>query len=163
RPDIVHFAGHGSSDDAIVLESREGESEPVESEDLAELFRLQGQTVKLVLLNACYSQAQAEALIRHVPCAIGMNSAIPDEMAIAFASTFYQGLVQRESIQTAFNTSLLQIGRFRGSAVREDPRDLRPTKSSAPRVIPELLRGVGVDPASLKLVDGELQDRPELD
>jgi hypothetical protein len=163
RPDIVHFAGHGSSEDAIVLLDADGNSAPLDTESVAELFRLKGKSVKLVLLNACYSKAQAEAIIRHVPCAIGMNRAIPDDTALSFATTFYQGLVQGEPIQTAFESSLFQIGGPRGPARDGGPRDLNAAAGQLPLVIPELISAPGSEPATLKLVDEEQRDESSSD
>jgi hypothetical protein len=159
RPDIVHFAGHGSDKDAIVLEASDGTSRAMDTKSVAELFRLQGKTVKLVLLNACYSRAQAKAIVEYVPVAIGMNQAIPDEMALSFASTFYQGLVQGESIQNAFESSLFQIGSVRAGEDDEHSRDLK-GRVSPPRVIPELIHNPECDPTSARLVGGDPGDEP---
>jgi hypothetical protein len=151
RPDVVHFAGHGSSVEGIVLETEDGVSSPVDAATLAELFRLQGATVKLVLLNACYSRDQAGAIVRHVPCAIGMTQAIPDGTALSFATSFYQGLVQGESIQTAFESSLLQIGALQGSSSGVGPRELTGSHAAVTRPIPELIAGDGAVLSALRL------------
>src|SRR5262249_54446557 len=66
------------------------------------LFRILGREVRCVVLNACYSAAQAGALVEHVDVVIGMTSAIKDQAAIAFASAFYQALGYGESVQAAF-------------------------------------------------------------
>ena len=109
RPQIIHFSGHGSEANEIILESDDGSSRLVGTDALAELFRLQGKGVRVVLLNACYSRPQAETLTRHVDFAIGMSEAIPDPMAIDFASAFYQGLAYGEPVRSAFDASLLQL------------------------------------------------------
>ena len=62
-----------------------------------------------MFLNACYSKVQAEMIVRHVECAIGMSQAVADVTAVAFAKAFYQGLAYGESVATAFEASLVQL------------------------------------------------------
>jgi CHAT domain len=144
RPQVVHFSGHGSPENEVVLETDDGSSRLVGADVLEELFRLQGEGVRVVLLNACYSQTQAAGLLRHVPCAIGMNRAIPDRTAVDFAAAFYQGLASGESVRRAFDSSLLQLrflGPFGGSSDSRHLllRDLGAAGDVEKTLIPELL------------------------
>lgn len=66
EPRIVHFAGHGSASGALFLENELGKSHPVEPETLASLFRLVSEQVECVLLNVCYSEGQANAIVKHI-------------------------------------------------------------------------------------------------
>ena len=59
-PHIVHFSGHGSGSDGLALENKLGEMQLVSSEALAGLFELFEEQVECVVLNACYSEVQAE-------------------------------------------------------------------------------------------------------
>jgi polysaccharide pyruvyl transferase WcaK-like protein len=59
-------------------------------------------SVKLVVLNACYSDVQAEVLLAHIDCVIGMGGSILDDAARNFAIGFYGGLGERESVAAAF-------------------------------------------------------------
>jgi tetratricopeptide (TPR) repeat protein len=54
--DVVHFSGHGLPG-SLILETPEGRADPVSSDDLAELLRLYGRRLKLVVLSACLSAA----------------------------------------------------------------------------------------------------------
>ena len=54
-----------------------------------------------MILNACYSEAQAEAIAKHV-LVIGMNKAIGDTTAIEFAVAFYDALGAGESVEFAY-------------------------------------------------------------
>jgi hypothetical protein len=45
-----------------------------------------------VVLNACYSETQAEAIHQHIDCVVGMNNPIGDRAAIEFAVGFYDAL-----------------------------------------------------------------------
>jgi len=56
---------------------------------------------RVVVLNACYSSAQAEALLAYVDCVVGMRSAIDDHAARNFAIGFYGALGDGESVATA--------------------------------------------------------------
>lgn len=116
EPHIVHFAGHGmgNSDSALerpgmrdvgpvmrtsasgaeglVLQAADGKPKLASSRALANLFGLFPEQIECVLLNACYSEIQAEAIHQHVDYVIGMNRAIGDEAAISFAVGFYDAL-----------------------------------------------------------------------
>ncbi len=121
NPNILHFAGHGTGahgeagsrsspgiDDVpepsggIILENKQGRPSTVSGEALAGLIELVAENIDCVVLNACYSEEQAKAIIEHVPYVIGMNSAIPDDAAISFATTFYQALGDGRDIEFAF-------------------------------------------------------------
>ncbi|WP_339138615.1 MAG: CHAT domain-containing protein [Candidatus Electrothrix sp. GW3-4] len=101
RPQIVHFSGHGEQE-GICLEDGQGIAKLVSAAALANLFRLFKDSVQCVLLNACYSLAQAEAIKEHIPHVIGMSSAIPDTTAISFASGFYKAVGAGRDIPFAF-------------------------------------------------------------
>ena len=101
-PQIVHFSGHGAGQAGLVLEDDLGKLAVVTTEALARFFQSFADTVECVLLNACYSTAQAEAINQHINCVIGMNQAIGDRAAIEFAKGFYAALGSGRSIKTAF-------------------------------------------------------------
>ncbi len=91
-PQIVHFSGHGAGKRGLVFEDKLGRAKPISGKALAGLFKLFADQVECVLLNACYSQVQAEAIARHIHTVIGMNQAIGDQAAIEYAIAFYQAL-----------------------------------------------------------------------
>ncbi|MGB3294974.1 MAG: AAA-like domain-containing protein [Phormidesmis sp.] len=92
EPHIVHFSGHGTGADGLVLHAAEGKAKLAGGEALANLFDLFAGQIECVLLNACYSEAQAKAIYQHVNCVIGMNQAVGDRTAIKFAVGFYDAL-----------------------------------------------------------------------
>jgi hypothetical protein len=102
KPNIVHFAGHGAGDNGLVLENKDGLRQFVSSEALADLFKLFEGDVECVVLNACYSEVQAEAIHQHINCVIGMNKAIGDKAAIEFATGFYDALTNGRNYQDSF-------------------------------------------------------------
>ncbi|ESA32862.1 adenylate guanylate cyclase [Leptolyngbya sp. Heron Island J] len=109
EPNIVHFSGHGTGEDGLVMEDATGQTKLVSTEALASLFELYAGAVDCVLLNACYSEVQATAIAEHVPYVIGMNKAIGDKAALEFAIGFYDALGSGCSIERAFKLARVSI------------------------------------------------------
>ena len=91
EPQFVHFSGHGTGEQGILLEDDVGNAKQVTGAALAGLFRL-FPSVECVLLNACYSDVQAKAIARHIDYVVGMTKDIGDRAAIEFAVGFYDAL-----------------------------------------------------------------------
>ena len=131
-PQIVHFSGHGIGTETIrdspevsrkivaeeensalleglVFENDEGKAQLVSKEALAALFELFAQGIECVLLNACYSKVQAEAIAVHIPYVIGMNRAIGDKAARVFAVGFYDALRAGRDIKFAYQSACVSI------------------------------------------------------
>lgn len=126
EPQIIHFSGHGvgieniglnnnqeqtgqreavrlsSELSGIVLEDDFGQTQLVGAKALTELFELFKDKIDCILLNACYSQNQAEAIYQHINCVIGMNRAIPDNTAIKFSVGFYDAIGAGRTYADAF-------------------------------------------------------------
>lgn len=102
KPQIVHFSGHGSGDDGLALEDEAGKLKLVDTDALANLFESFSSSIECIVLNACYSEVQAEAIVKHIPYVIGMNKPIGDKAAIKFATGFYNALGNGESIEFAY-------------------------------------------------------------
>jgi hypothetical protein len=104
RPDVI--GGFGSLDDdsphGLFFQGADGQAQLVSTAGLEETFGAAGSSVKLIILNACYSEVQAEALLTHVDCVVGMGGSIADDAARSFAIGFYGGLGERESIAAAY-------------------------------------------------------------
>jgi tetratricopeptide (TPR) repeat protein len=102
KPQIVHFTGHGEGKDGLAFEDTAGQLKLVDSEALANLFKLFSNRVECVVLNACYSDFQAEAISQYIDYVIGMSQAIGDRAAIEFSVGFYAALGAGESIEFAY-------------------------------------------------------------
>jgi hypothetical protein len=109
EPDIVHFSGHGTRGEEIILDLGDGDLKPVPKKALARLFKILNDRIRVVVLNACYSRPQAEAIAEHIDCTIGMSDRVPDEAAIAFSAAFYQGIAYGRSVQTAFDLGVNEL------------------------------------------------------
>jgi len=108
EPHIVHFCGHGGGVEGLALDDGKGRLKLVSTRALTRLFK-QFPNIECVLLNACYSEVQASALVAQIPHVIGMNQAIGDEAAIKFAMGFYDGLGFNRSYPQAFELGLSAI------------------------------------------------------
>ena len=125
RPAVVHVSGHGtagmmstheSTCNRDVVDGEGSRSDPrgvyfhgavgtaqlVSAEAIAQTLAAAGSSVRLVVLNACFAAALAEAVLAHVDCVVGMSGAIHDDAARIFATGFYGGLGEGESIARAF-------------------------------------------------------------
>ncbi|KAB8334299.1 CHAT domain-containing protein [Scytonema tolypothrichoides VB-61278] len=109
EPHIVHFSGHGTDTGELCFEDELGKIQPVIPEALAALFALVNEQVNCVVLNACYSETQAKAIAKHIDFVIGMNQAIGDQAAIAFAVGFYKALGANRSIEKAYRFGCVEI------------------------------------------------------
>ncbi|PCC70125.1 CHAT domain-containing protein [Nannocystis exedens] len=104
-PDILHFAGHGGRNGALLLQTAEGGAHPVAPAALAGLVAARPWKPRLVVLNCCYSAVLANALRPHVDAVIGMRDEVPDDVGRRFAVQLYRALAQRDSLATAFDTA----------------------------------------------------------
>lgn len=100
-PQIVHFSGHGIGEPGLLIEDEVGQAKLLSSNALIGLFE-DAEQVECVLLNACYSEVQAEAIAQHVPYVIGMNQDVGDKAALEFAVGFYDALGAGLSIERAY-------------------------------------------------------------
>ncbi len=102
EPSIVHFCGHGSGEQGIVLENNQGTTQLVSTEALANFFGLFVDEVECVVLNACLSEVQAKEIVKHIPYVIGMAKSVGDKAAIEFAVGFYGSLAAGKDYEKAF-------------------------------------------------------------
>ena len=86
----------------LLFGNEDGRSQLVPTEAIAEAFRAARSSVKLVVLNACYSDVHAEALLAHVDCVVGVDGAIRDDAARRFSVGFYGGIADRQSVKAAY-------------------------------------------------------------
>lgn len=151
QPQIVHFCGHGAGEDGIVLEDEAGQAVFLQADALASMFKLfAGKGVECVLLNACYSEVQAEAISQHINYVIGMTQAIGDRAAINFAVAFYDALGSGEEVEFAFELGRSQIV---GVAEHETPV-LKKRQTTGKRIFLSYKRDVEPDePVALQVYE----------
>lgn len=103
NPAIVHFSGHGTTADTLVLQDDQGRAKHVPLPGIVSAMAVGSENLKLVFFNTCHSFNQAEACINHIPAAIGMNRDVGDLPARYFAAQFYSSLGFGHSIHRAFH------------------------------------------------------------
>lgn len=135
KPTVVHFSGHaagGTSDHrtptraatrdvalpgaspgpvqgGLYFQAPDGGAQLVTTAALAETFAAVESSVQLVVLNACYTESQADALLAHVDCVVGMSGSIDDNAAKSFASGFYAGIGARQSFAAAYRQGRARV------------------------------------------------------
>jgi hypothetical protein len=137
EPQVLHFSGHGGGVTGLSFEGPDGISQAVSADALAQVLGAAGDSVRLVVLNACYSEVQAEALRAHVPCVVGIAAAIGDRDAARYAVAFYRALAFGHTVGNAHQQGLAAL------ALHASP------DQSAVR----LVSGHGVNPELIRLVE----------
>jgi hypothetical protein len=120
EPEIVHFSGHGAGRIGLVFEEA-GEPLFIAGDALASLLGLFSTHVRCVVLNACYSENQAQSISSVVQHVIGMTRAIGDAAAIKFSTGFYDALAAGRSFVEAFHFGCNAI------SLKGIPESLTPT------------------------------------
>jgi hypothetical protein len=130
QPTIIHLSGHGSGgagprgpapcalgtlrdveidalpdvesdkDTGIYLQDG-SQVQHVTGRALTQMIAAAAPSARVVVLNACFSDAAAESLRQEVDCVISMNGAVGDDAARAFAAGFYRALGNYRSVGNA--------------------------------------------------------------
>lgn len=128
-PQIIHFAGNREPDNSkelarksnsaeesnserasgLIFEDNTGRMKRVSAHALANLFELFSDQVNCVLLNGCYTENQAQAIVKHIPYVVGTKQAITDSVALTFALGFYDALGAGRSIEFAYKLGCTSI------------------------------------------------------
>ncbi len=108
EPHIVHFSGHGDAKGIQVLDDI-GFVELFSTDSLAALFELFSGTIECVVFNTCNSEAQAEAVNKHITYTIGTKRKLKDKAANEFSSGFYNALGAGKSIEEAFQIANIAV------------------------------------------------------
>jgi hypothetical protein len=128
----------------IVLMDNNRQAKPVSETALRMLFATLKDNIRVVILNACYSQVQATAISSVVDCVIGMNDSIGDLAAITFAASFYRAIGFGRSVKDAFEQGKIAI-LLEGIPEGD---------------IPQLLCRPGTDPSTIYLLGGNSTTLP---
>ena len=131
EPTIIHFSGHGAAPDGsgssattrdivpagdftaarsgIYLLGDDGGPQLVTARALTMMIKSAAASARIVVLNACYSDSQADAVCSVVDCVVGMAGAIHDDAARSFAVGFYRALGNRRSLGNAFDQAVAAL------------------------------------------------------
>ena len=103
NPDVIHFSGHGTNNDKLILQNTDGSTKCVEKEVIVQTIATVSDRVRLVFFNTCFSHGQAEAIVEYIEAAIGMTTSIGDDAARVFASYFYSAIGFGLSLKKSFH------------------------------------------------------------
>lgn len=125
KPDILHFSGHSIDGKygGIIVQKEDGSEDLITVTGLSTIFdyfKSENIHIKTVILNSCYSEAQAKAISKHVPYVIGTTVDIKDKLAIAFSAGFYFKLAESGStidIEQAFRSGIAEASMEEGANI----------------------------------------------
>lgn len=120
-PTVVHFSGHGSDRDELVLQDNKGDTKLVTKEAIVQTMVATESNIRLVVFNTCFSEGQAEAIVQHVDAAVGMSVSISDDAARIFSSQFYSAIGFGLSVAKAFEQAKAAL-MLEGISESETPR-----------------------------------------
>jgi Tfp pilus assembly protein PilZ len=152
NPSVLHFSGHGAGSHGLYFQSDDGSAVAVSAEGLAHVMCAAGSSVKAVVLNACFSEVQAQALIACVPCVIGMPEAIGDRAAIQYAESFYRALAFGSSVKAAHENGIAALTLASGDGRVRDIVAPNAVPNADHRALPRLLIQEGVDAENVHVV-----------
>lgn len=135
RPAIVQFSGHAHLE-GLMLQGHDGAPRPVSGDAVAMALTATGSPTRLVILNACDTEAHAAAVRPHVDCVIAVRGAISSAAALALSVGLHGALITGASVAAAF-------AQGRAAIALEAPQEL---------ARPVLLTRDGVDPDTIVLV-----------
>ena len=129
EPHVLHFSGHGAGEQGLLFVSDESaaaiyrsdsgevrshsvdtnEIRFVPAQPLARLLQLCDEHLECVVLTACYSDVQGNAIANSVPITIGMRDVVADNVAIKFSQGFYDAIGAGKSYEKAFEWGKVAI------------------------------------------------------
>jgi hypothetical protein len=123
---VLHFMGHGAFRDNrgfLLLEDERGKAHWCEAETIGDLLR--NKKIRLLTLTACDTAVPSsdESLIgvahaahkAGVPAVVAMQQPVLDTAALAFALSFFAGLIGGESLESCMTAGRLSIKRALGN------------------------------------------------
>ncbi|MEH2082161.1 MAG: NACHT domain-containing protein [Nostoc sp.] len=108
-PRIVHFCGHGAGEQGLLFQDENGREQLISTEILTRIFKTFSDEINCLVLNACDSDRQAEAIVENINYVIGMSQPILDKAALLFSVGFYKGLAAGKLIEQAYEMGCIAI------------------------------------------------------
>jgi len=102
--DVLHFSGHATVEEGLHLRGFGRQQAFLGVGELKELLTNSG--VRLVVLNACESEAVAQAVSEVVPVVIGTTRKVRDVVARQFTRLFYTALIGEATVSEALDAAL---------------------------------------------------------
>ncbi|MGW4064350.1 CHAT domain-containing protein [Amycolatopsis sp. NPDC004747] len=111
RPRILHFAGHGTIDGDLLFEDDRGGAAFVGLDRLAQaIIAVTDGPLDCVVLNSCFTGANAEAFRGATRAVAGSVTAVKDDCAMAFARGFYTAINEGLPVAKAYRAGRAEAG-----------------------------------------------------
>lgn len=116
KPHILQISAHGSIEGDIGLEREDGKLGTAPMEAMKRALIATGKSVRVIILNACYSAVLARELAEHFDFVIGVEDPLLTPTAIAFAKGFYGALGEGKNLAEALEQgrALADLKNLRG-------------------------------------------------
>jgi hypothetical protein len=108
HPTIIHFSGD-SGDGGIQLQGDGDAAQLVTGRALTMMIKSTAASARVVVLNACYSEPQADAVRSVVDCVVGMAGKTSPAAARSFAVAFYRALGNGTSVGNAIDQAVATL------------------------------------------------------
>ena len=92
-----------------MLLNPDGTTKIVTKEAITAAMATASDTIRLVVFNACFSEAQAASVVEHIEAAIGMSESIRDDAACTFAAQLYSSIGFGLSLRKAFDQAKAEL------------------------------------------------------
>ncbi len=124
---LFHFGGHAGGS-LLLFETADGRPAPVTSARLTEVLRKRQPGLRLVFLNGCSTQGQAQGLLdAGIAAVVATSQAIDDRVATDFAGHFYASFAAGATLEGAYDRAtdavLLPVGDQLRQLLVEDAQD----------------------------------------
>lgn len=103
QPDVIHFSGHGRSSGLLFDNNDVSENGGIDLDfqRINNFLKTAKTRPKLLVLNACDTEVDADIFLESVGCIVAMSKSIDDAAASFFATRFYSALGSDLSILNA--------------------------------------------------------------
>lgn len=126
QPQILHFMGHGTSDEQsgeglLLLENENRQKDPIHASELARFF-IGRPAPRLVILTSCvtgipgpvanagpFASVAAALVSAGLPAVIAMQAAVRDTNAILFTQRLYEGVVRGDAVEAAIASARIAL------------------------------------------------------
>lgn len=103
--DILHFSGHATKEEGIILRDEDGMEDPVAGTELKDLLTNVDYPVKLTVLNACNTQETAAKIQGSVGAVISTKKELKDTSAKKMTRVLYSQLCAGKTVEQACETA----------------------------------------------------------
>lgn len=105
EPYIINISGNENGIEGLILEGNCENSEKL----IARTFKPHKESIKCLILNGCYSNAQAIEIVHYIDFVIGISQDLEDIKVIKFLKEFYFYLGSGRNITDSYDAGYLSI------------------------------------------------------